>query len=137
MITKKHGFAPSVSFIKMRWHGFILPFSVLAATILLTSAGFWYKQSFVQSRLENLMIEKHILYIECNSLIPILLKKLRKLPAAKLLEDENNFLIVQVGFIPRWSIDRLSLQNNNVPFIFHQSGKNTSPIKITTPFKSD
>jgi hypothetical protein len=114
-------------------HGFLLPFSFVTALILLTSAGFWYQQTVVQSKLEGFFLEKHLLYMECNSLIPFLVDKLKQLPANKLKKGDSDFQVVQVESVTRWRISRSSVIRNRVQFIF-QGTQSKPPIKITITY---
>ncbi len=59
--------------------GFVLVFSIVLALIVLTSLGLWYQQIIIQGFLGERLIQQRSLYVECRSLLPVLIEELDKL----------------------------------------------------------
>ncbi len=119
----------------MRKDGFILPFSIILALVILTSLGLWYRQVILQSFLADRLLLQRSLYIECRSLIPALREKLNGLDVQKLTQEEYGFLTVEVDHRPRWRIDRLPWKDNRIRLAFTRIGRSEEPLKLVIPYQ--
>ncbi|PCI28969.1 MAG: hypothetical protein COB67_05135 [SAR324 cluster bacterium] len=116
--------------------GILFPFSVLITTILLATISLWYRQILLQSFIAERLLQQHTLYIECNSLLPILREKLRQQTTEELLQEDKDFFRVEVRHIARWSIERSALKNKQIRFTFHLLGQNIEALQLTVPYNS-
>lgn len=121
----------------MQEKGFILPFSIILAFVVLSSLGLWYRQVILQGFLAEQLLHQRRLYSECRSLIPALNEKLNGLSHSALEIKEEDFMIVEVDHHLRWRIDRSAWIGNKVRFVFHKSGQNSEPIKLTIPYNRE
>ncbi len=119
----------------MQKKGFILPFSIILALVVLTSLGLWYRQVILQSFLADRLLLQRSLYIECRSLLPVLTEKLDGLSLSALESDEDKFLIVEVNHQKRWQVDRSAWVNDRVRFVFRRMGQNNEPLVLNIPYQ--
>ncbi len=119
----------------MRRDGFILPFSIILALMILTSLGLWYRQVILQSFLADRLLLQRSLYIECRSLMPALREKLNELDLQKLAQEENGFLTVEVNHHLRWRIDRSSWAGEHIQFTFNRIGRSEEPLTLVIPYQ--
>lgn len=119
----------------MRRDGFILPFSIILALMILTSLGLWYRQVILQSFLADRLLLQRSLYIECRSLMPVLKEKLNGLDVQKLAQPENSFLTVEADLRPRWRIDRSSWAGEHIQFTFNRIGRSEEPVTLVIPYQ--
>jgi len=119
----------------MRNKGFILPFSIMLALVVLTSLGLWYRQVILQSFLADRLLVQRSQYIECRSLIPILIEKLNGLDLQKLDQAQPEFLTVKIGHLSRWQIDRSALVDKHIRFIFKRVGLSEEPLILVVPYQ--
>lgn len=118
----------------MQKRGFILPFTIILALVVLTSLGLWYRQVALQGFLANRLLQQRSLYIECRSLIPALKEKLDTLDPAELNSEAADFLIVEVDQQPRWLVDRSVWADGRVQFTFRFAGQGHEPLKLIVPY---
>ena len=119
----------------MRKNGFILPFSIISALVILTSLGFWYRQTVMQGFLAKRLVQQRGAYIECRSLMPMLRERLDLVSAETLGNSENAFMLVDVNHQHRWRIDRSAWKNEKIRFRFHRAGQNDEPIELIIPYR--
>ncbi|MBT4264982.1 MAG: hypothetical protein HN580_06280 [Deltaproteobacteria bacterium] len=119
----------------MRKGGFILPFSIILALVILTSLGLWYRQVILQSFLADRLLLQRSLYIECRSLIPALRKKLNGLDLQKLAQQEDGFLTVEIDHHPRWRIDRSPWTDERIQLTFSRIGRSEEPLTLVIPYQ--
>lgn len=119
----------------MERRGFILPFSIILALVVLTSLGLWYRQVVLQGYLAERLLLQRSFYIECRSLMPVLLEKMDHLDPSTLEMDETEFMTVEVNQHLRWQIGRSALSNGRVRFDFRRAGRNDEPLVLTTPYE--
>lgn len=118
----------------MRRRGFILPFTIILALVVLTSLGLWYRQTVLQSFLADRLLRQRGYYIECRSLIPTVLEKLEQASLTALETGQTGFLIIEVDHQPRWQIDRSAWSNDRIRFSFKRMGRNEEPVVLTVPY---
>ncbi len=118
----------------MQRRGFILPFTIILALVVLTSLGLWYQQVALQSFLASRLLQQRGLYVECRSLIPALKEKLDTLDTAELSSEDAGFLVVEVDQQPRWLVNRSIWVNDRVQFTFRRAGQGIEPLKLTVPY---
>lgn len=118
----------------MQTRGFILPFTIVLALVVLTSLGLWYRQVALQGFLANRLLQQRSLYIECHSLIPVLKEKLDTLDLAELNSKDAGFLKVEVDQQPRWLVDRSVWADDRVQFTFRRAGQGHEPLKLIVPY---
>ncbi len=119
----------------MRRDGFILPFSIILALMILTSLGLWYRQVILQSFLADRLLLQRSLYIECRSLMPALKENLDELDLQKLAQAENRFLTVEVDHRVRWRIDRSPWAGQHIQFTFNRIGRSEEPLTLVIPYQ--
>lgn len=115
--------------------GFILPFSIILALVILTSLGLWYRQVILQSFLADRLLFQRTLYIESRSLIPVLTEKLNELDLQKLAQKEEGFLTVEIDHLQRWQVDRSALLDERIQFIFRRVGRSDEPLTLVIPYQ--
>lgn len=118
----------------MRKRGFILPFSIILALVVLSSLGLWYRQVTLQSFLADRLLLQRSLYVECRSLIPVLTEKLNGLSLTALKSAEKGFLAVEVGQQIRWQVDRSAWKNDRIRFVFNRTGQKYEPVVLIMPY---
>ncbi len=114
--------------------GFILPLSMILALVVLTSIGLWYRQIVVQSYLSERLIHQRSLYIECRSLLPVLIQKLDEKEEKDLLQAEEDFLNVEEQGNIRWKVDRSAAFGSKIRFTFKLTNSSMEPIRLTIPY---
>ncbi len=115
-------------------NGFILPFTIVLALIVLTALALWYRQVILQSHLAERLVLQRALYIECKSLLPVLIEKLHELEDDELLKAQINFLEVKNENRFRWKIDRSQLIDSKIRFKFRIMGRNIESFDLTVPY---
>jgi hypothetical protein len=119
----------------MRRAGFILPFSIILALMILTSLGLWYRQVVLQSFLADRLLLQRSLYIECRSLIPALKEKLHEADLQKLTQAADGFLTVELDHRQRWRIDRSAWTGEHIRLTFNRIGRSEEPLTLVIPYQ--
>ncbi|MFH2132998.1 MAG: hypothetical protein ABIK68_21645 [bacterium] len=118
----------------MNKDGFILPFSIILALVVLTSLGLWYRQVILQSFLADRLLLLRGQYIECRSLIPVLTEKLNQLEMQRLSLPEDRFLMAEVDHQIRWQVDRSAWVDDRIRFAFKRVGRDEEPLLLIVPY---
>ncbi|MCP4755170.1 MAG: hypothetical protein GY866_30200 [Proteobacteria bacterium] len=111
--------------------GYILPFSVILAAILLAMLGLWYRQVVLQSYLAERLLQQRALYIECRSLVPILIDELDKLDVDELIQKQEDFFKVKGTDRLRWKIDRSKWIDDKIRFTFKLRDQSIDSLNLT------
>ena len=119
---------------RIKEKGMVLPLVVILSLIILTSLGFWYRKTIVQSFLSERLIAQRIRYNECKSLIPVLRAKLGTISKDDLLHEDNNFLVVEVDGAEHWRVARSKILTDKVIFTFSAAKSSQEPIRLTLPY---
>lgn len=119
---------------RIREKGMVLPLVIVLSLVILTSLGFWYRKTIVQSFLSERLIEQRIKYNECKSLIPVLRQKLDDTPSDDLMHDDEVFLIVSVSGVERWRVARSRIISGKVIFTFSNEASFQDPIRLTLSY---
>ncbi len=125
----------SVCIQRSNQRGFVLVFSIILALVILTSLGLWYQQIIIQGFLGERLIHQRSLYVECRSLLPILIDELDKSESVDLEERHEKFMNVSVKGQLRWVIDRSELVNNKIRFIFNPINIRGEALKLTIKYE--
>ncbi len=115
--------------------GFVLVFSIVLALVVLTSLGLWYQQIIIQGFLGERLIQQRSMYVECRSLLPILIEELDKIEPGDLDKSHVKFMNVSVEGQLRWTIDRSELVNNKIRFTFSPMNMQGEPLKLTVKYE--
>lgn len=121
---------------RIREKGMVLPLVIILSLIILTSLGFWYRKTIVQSFLSERLIEQRVRYNECKSLMPALKSKLNNTSSDALLNDDNDFLIIEVSGVERWRVARSRIFAGKIVFTFSDTKSTREPIRLTLPYDS-
>lgn len=115
--------------------GFILPFTLILALLVLTTIGLWYRQVLLQSFLAKRLIEQRSLYLECRSLLPIMVRKLNEIETEELQRAQTDFFQVTSQKQLRWQVDRSAWVENKIRFTFRLVGEDIETLNMTVSYK--
>jgi len=115
--------------------GFILPFSLMLALVVLTSLGLWFRQVVLQGFLAERLLVQRSEYIECRSFLPALKEKLDQLSLQELQSPVTRFMEVDVDGLARWQIDRSQFEQGRVRFSFFRVGRGDEPLVLVMPYE--
>ncbi len=110
--------------------GMVLPFVIVLSLIILTSVGFWYRKMLVQSFLSERLIVQRSSYNECESLMPILKKRLDTVSTKDLEHSNDDFLTLKTEGKAQWKISRSALTEDKVLFTFIPVDKSLETINL-------
>lgn len=119
----------------MKRQGFVLPFSIILALVVLTSLGLWFRQVVLQGYLAERLLLQRSRYLECRSLLPALKERLDGLSLTDLNMNEEGFLQVDVDGRSRWRVDRSAWAEGRVRFYFRRAGGNDEPLVLMIPYE--
>lgn len=114
--------------------GIVLPFVIIASIIILTSVGIWYQKVLVQSFLSERLMVQRADFKECESLLPVLINKVKTLTIDDLAVSDEEFLSVEIDSETRWAISRSALNKNKIRFSFSKTGSSFDPIQLSVAY---
>ena len=117
--------------------GFVLVFSIILALVVLTSLGLWYQQIIIQGFLGERLIQQRSMYVECKSLLPVLIDELGKTEPGDFDLIHENFMNISVEGKLRWRIDRSELINNKIRFTFYPMSTQGESLALTVMFENE
>lgn len=112
-------------------------FSIILALVVLTSLGLWYQQIIIQGFLGERLIQQRSMYVECRSLLPVLIEELGKTEPGGLNLSHESFMNISVKGKLRWRIDRSELINNKIRFTFNPMSAQGEPLTLTVKFEKE
>jgi hypothetical protein len=115
--------------------GMVLPLVIILSFIILSSLGFWYRRTMVQSFLSERLIAQRIDYTECKSLLPILKIKLDAISSEQLKQANDDFMTVAVSGKKQWQIARSPYSNGRVVFVFTRMQSSHQLIRLSLTYK--
>ena len=114
--------------------GFVLPVTIIVSLIVLTSVGVWYRQTLSRGHLARQVVQRRALYLECGSLLPLLVGELSLLEPARLSHPARDFFELGDVDRPRWAVDRSALRDGRVVFTFRRRDVSIDPIVLTIAY---